>query len=474
MNFKTSPNLDIKFSLFDSNLHKTSDDYYFPDPLAKSEVGPIELDQFANECLIIEDLCSSYSIIKLKDHFRLACEKFKEDFKYSYHCFKNSLISRESLDFLISVYPSPLLTKSTRWLLVSFFVEASFHDPTFSKNFCTDSQALNYLQESFAKQESHEGHLNDIFKLIYNIVSDCPTFFPPSYVSKLTYNAFKNKSTPLIVLEKYSYFIMNFLRSYTAQVHIEIYDSENIKMVQDLHKWFSVKYGYTFEHMLWSFYFWYTNSFDFTNIFYETFFFDVIINQLNLDANDVNETCLKISLSVVIMALFSGKQDHRNQIYENVQIHKIISLIFDQNEKINQETKMLSLRLLSNYAACGPDFINNLLENEMQTKILDNFDEMKTPLKIECGYCFSISIIEGNQEQANYFTDENSIQLMLDCLEASDENLNYNIFYSLSKLIDIKSDVLAFIDPSLIDSIANESPSNVGIVSNAQKILSYF
>lgn len=470
MNFKTIPDPVITPSLL--NRKCDDDDDCYIDPYQKKEVSPSDLDNFSKICQKFDYLCSIYNIPLLEEPLSLMCEKFKEDPAYSKHCFEKSLVSKDSCLYLISIYSSESLPKKVKWLLVKFFVEASFHIPEFSKEFCQKSHAFNYLLNIFANPKCHEGHLQDISNLIINIVSDCPTFFSPSYVIKLSINAFKYNS--LLLFEKFSYFIMNFLRFYTSEVDIEIYHPENVKMIEYLQKWFQISYGFTFEHMLWSFYFWFMNSSKFTNIFYETFFFDVVMSQLKINPNEVNEVCLQISLSIIIMALITDNQSYEKQMFENLDISNIISLIFDEYQNIGQETKIISLRLISNYAARGPEFIDNLLENQMHTKILDNFENMKILLKTECGYCFAITILEGNQDQSNYFTDEHSVQLLLDCIEVMDEKLVLFILRSFVKLTEIKSDVFNYIDPCTIDEIKDEFQSNEEIASIAQNLLSNY
>lgn len=474
MNFKKLQNCRVKLSLFDANYHKSLENDYHEQ---NSSIKQYEFDEISEICQMIDDYCDIENIFYLKDHISSLCQKFKEKYKFSEYCFNNSFISKSSLMYLIGLYSHESIPEQFRWDLVAFFVDASFHSHDFSVYFCSNSSALKCAKDAFADPKRHINNIKrfDILtKLMFNIVSDCPTFFETSYINELTIKAFQNKSTPLPsqIIDKYSFFLMNFFRFYTAQEAIEIFDQDNITMIKNLKLWFDVTGGYTFEHMMWCFYFWFINSSTFMPIFYETYFFNIIINHFQTNF-DFNETCLRISLAVATISLFTDNDDYIQQIYESLPIYNIISMIFDENG-LDNETKKLGLCLISNYAAHGVDFIDTLLENQFRPKILDYFYEFSSELKVECGFCFAIAILKGNEEQINYFTDEITIQILIDCLDIKINDLTLIIFKSFLKLIEIDTNVLNYIDPSVVDEIANDDQTNEEIYLISQNILSHF
>lgn len=482
MDFKSQSFDECKFTLFDADLNISDKLFNLSDKtIAKDSEYMSILDEVKKICKYINELCNVENIYYLPHQIELLCAIFQKDTLTSIYCFDHFWISKNSFMYLIELFSSKDLPEKLKWTLIRFFIEASFHVPDFSICLCSHSSAFNTVLNTFADLPQSKKHFNDIFKLIFNLAFDGATFFPLTYISRITFNTFHKKTENINVKEKVSFFLMNLIRSLTAKNAIDIEHPETKKMILMLQKWFQVKSQIVIEHMFWAFYFWYRNTSSFAPAFYETFFFDVVMNQINFNFDDdngiiniPNKTCATIAISLLSLSLSTDNNDYLFRIYNNLPIQNIISLIFNMNSDISEETKKNAIFLCSNYAARGDKFIQNLLNLEFHIQILNTFNNFSFPLKTEFGYCITHMIYCGNQQQVNCFNTPGFVYLMNEFFDMQNDELILRTLRSFCKLVELNSEVLNHIDQDYLEEIAKDSQLSDEAIFISQKFLSFF
>ncbi|OHT09775.1 hypothetical protein TRFO_21204 [Tritrichomonas foetus] len=416
-----------KFDDFCSDEIKTLDETHFT--TADEEIDQNIKKKIISLSIEINKLCDIENVHLLSDSIDPLCEYFK-DSRISNYCI-NELIASSSYFHLMNIFGAGNLPEQLEWSLVHFFIDVSYYHPTFNQHFCNHEKAFNYLQNLFI--EAPKTKITEISKLMFNIASNCANCFSISYFTHVI-NRVLSKDE--IISNRSSYFLINLFRNGPVE------DLEFPPFaLHVINRWMWHKSTKTIENLLWCILSWSRRTESFPSIFYETYLFDFVTSQLNKR----NELLFRIALSICSTCLITKNDNFLRKIIEKIDFQFLISLFSMPNE-----TSRIVLQFCSNLAACGPFYIDLLLNYGTHVEASVNFESLPFDNKIEIAYFFTACINSGTNEQASCFDSENYIEKLNDMFDMED-NLDLLILHSFIKLQEIKPEIVNYIDQETIE-----------------------